>query len=117
MAAMDFPVAKTRRARVLAVDDQAMFLAVLRKLLCATRELEAVAEADSGERAIEVVRETEPDVVLMDVWMPGMGGFAAAEAIKAAHPSTVVILISTTHPDELGLESDDSSADAIVWKS
>ena len=109
--------AQTRRARVLAVDDQSPFLAVLGELLCATRELEAVAEAQSGELAIEAVRETEPDIVLMDVWMPGMGGIAAAREIKAGQPSTLVILISTTHPDDLPLEPDDNPADAVVWKS
>jgi DNA-binding NarL/FixJ family response regulator len=108
---------QTGRARVLAVDDQSPFLAVLRDLVCATHELEAVAEAHSGERAIEAVRETKPDIVLMDVWMPGMGGIAAAREIKASWPSTLVVLISTTHPDELPLEPDDISADAVVWKS
>jgi DNA-binding NarL/FixJ family response regulator len=108
---------QSRRARVVAVDDQSPFLAVLRDLLCATCELEAVAEAHSGERAIEAVRETAPDVVLMDVWMPGMGGIAAAKEIKACWPSTLVVLISTTHPDELALEPDDISADAVLWKS
>ncbi len=108
---------QTRRARVLAVDDQTPFLAVLRDLVCATRELEAVAEAQSGERAIEAVRESEPDIVLMDVWMPGMGGIAAAKEIKAGWPSTLVVLISTTHPDEVPLEPDDVCADAVVWKS
>ena len=102
---------------MLAVDDQSPFLAVLRDLVSATRELEGVAEADSGERAIEVVRETAPDIVLMDVWMPGMGGIAAAREIKAFRPSTLVVLISTTHPAELPLEPDDVSADAVVWKS
>ena len=102
---------------MLAVDDQTPFLAVLRDLVCATRELEPVAEAHSGERAIEAVRETEPDVVLIDVWMPGIGGIAAAREIKAGRPSTLVVLISTTHPDEIPLEPDDLCADAVVWKS
>lgn len=108
---------QTRRARVLAVDDQAPFLAVLHDLVCATRELEAAAEVPSGERAIEAVREIEPDIVLMDVWMSGMGGIAAAREIKAGWPSTLVVLISTTHPEELPLEPDDVCADAVVWKS
>ena len=106
-----------RRGRVLAVDDQTAFLAVLRDLVGATRELELVAEAQSGERAIEVVLEIEPDIVLMDVWMPGMGGIAAAREIKAGLPSTLVVLISTTHPEEIPLEPDDVCADAVVWKS
>lgn len=106
-----------RRGRVLAVDDDAPFLALLRDVLRATGELEAVGEADSGERAVEAARELAPDVVLMDVRMPGLGGIAAAKRIKAGRPSTFVVLISTAHPDELGFERDDTVADALVWKS
>lgn len=102
---------------MLAVDDHPSFLAVLRELVGATRELEAAAEADSGERAIEAVREIEPDIVLMDVWLPGMGGVEAAREIKASRPSILVVLISTTHPDELPFEPDDICADVVVWKS
>lgn len=49
-----------------------------------------------------------PDLVLMDVRMPGIGGIGAAERIKACSPSTVVVLISTTLPDELPLRVADS---------
>jgi DNA-binding NarL/FixJ family response regulator len=106
-----------RRGRVLAVDDQPGFLAILRELLGATRQLDAVGEAQSGERAIELAQEVEPDIVLMDVWMPGMGGLAAAHEIKARRPSTLVLLISSTHPDELPFGDDDGSVDAVIWKS
>ena len=102
---------------MLVVDDQTSFLAVLRHLVCATRELEPVGEAHSGEQAIEVVREIEPDIVLTDVWMPGIGGIAAAREIKAGWPSILIVLISTTHPEEIPLEPDDVLADAVVWKS
>jgi two-component system invasion response regulator UvrY len=53
----------------------------------------------------------------MDVRMPGIGGIEAAERIKAHRPSTVVVLISTTHPDELPLHGADTFVDAVVWKS
>jgi len=106
-----------RRGRVLAVDDQPGFLAVLRDLLGATRQLDAVGEAQSGERAIELAQEVEPDMVLMDVWMPGMGGLAAAREIKARRRSTLVVLISSTHPDDLPFADDELSADAVIWKS
>ena len=108
---------QARPGRVLVVDDQTSFLAVLRHLVCATRELEPVGEAHSGEQAIEVVREIEPDIVLTDVWMPGIGGIAAAREIKAGWPSILIVLISTTHPEEIPLEPDDVLADAVVWKS
>jgi DNA-binding NarL/FixJ family response regulator len=101
-----------RRARVLAVDDHPQFLAVLRELIGAAHELETVAEASSGECAIKVATELEPDLVLMDIRMPGLSGIEAARQIKADHPSMLVILISTTHPDELALTADLTDADA-----
>ena len=112
-----FERARRRRGRVLAVDDHAPFLAVLRDVVGATAELEVVGEAQSGEAAVQAARELEPDMVLMDVRMPRLGGIAAAKQIKASRPSTIMILISTAHPDELPLEADDVFADAVIWKS
>jgi DNA-binding NarL/FixJ family response regulator len=111
------PTTRTRRARVLLVDDQAPFLAVLHELVAATLRLEVIAEARSGEQAIEAVPEDEPDVIVMDVWMPGIGGCAAAREIKAGWPSILVVLVSTSHPDEIALDPDAAFADALVWKS
>ena len=87
-----------RRGRVLAVDDHATFLAVLRDIVAATAELEAVGVAQSGEGAIQAAGELKPDMVLMDVRMPGLGGIAAARQIKACRPSTLMVLISTRVP-------------------
>lgn len=105
------------RASVLSVDDQSGFLAVMRELVEASDTLEAVAEAGSGEQAIELARQIEPDMVLMDVWLPGVDGIAAAREIKAQRPSTVVVLTSTMRPDELPPAAHDCLADALIWKS
>ncbi len=112
-----FDCVRRRRGRVLAVDDHALFLAVLREVIGATAELEEVGVARSGEGAIEAARELEPDMVLMDVWMPGLGGIAAARQIKACRPSTLMVLISTARPDEVPLEAEDVFADAVICKS
>lgn len=117
MEQRDALATERRRARVLAVDDQRGFLAVMRTLVEATDHLEPVAEADSAERAIELVSQLEPDMVLMDIWMSGMDGMAAAREIKARRPATVVVLTSTTHPAELPAAAADLEADAVVWKS
>jgi DNA-binding NarL/FixJ family response regulator len=104
------------RARVLAVDDHVAFLAVLRDVVTATAHLEIVGEAHCGQSAIAAACDLRPDVVVMDVRMPGIDGIEAAERIKARIPSTVVVLISATHPDELPLSGADGLVDAVVWK-
>lgn len=103
-------------ARVLAVDDHPPFLALVRELLRATRYLDWVGEAGSGEEAIEVARRLRPDLVLMDVRMPGMGGVAAAKLIKECRPSTLVVLTSTARRDELALDGTEMFGDAFVHK-
>src|SRR3954453_20577413 len=89
-------------AGVLAVDDLPTFRKVVRELVSAMPGMTVVGEAASGEEALALVEELEPDLVLMDVRMPGMGGVRAARKIKEAHPAIIVALLSTTNPDELG---------------
>jgi DNA-binding NarL/FixJ family response regulator len=102
---------------VLAVDDQPVFLRAVRELINATAGMFVVGEAGRGEEAVELAESLRPHLVLMDVCMPGLGGIEAARAIKAAHPSTVVALLSTTHPDELSCQGGSCPADALIWKS
>ena len=101
---------------VLAVDDQPAFRSALRFVVAACRALVLTGEAESGEAAIVLVAELEPDLVLMDVDMPGIGGIAAAREIKRFSQRTVVLLVSATHPDELPSEATECSADGIIWK-
>jgi DNA-binding NarL/FixJ family response regulator len=102
-------------ACVLAVDDHARFRSVLREVVGATSDLVVVAEADSGEAAVDLVDDLAPDLVLMDVRMPGMGGIAATRKIKERNPSTVVVLVSSTHPDLL--RSEQGLADEVLCKT
>jgi DNA-binding NarL/FixJ family response regulator len=104
-------------ADVLTVDDQETFREILRHLVELASGLSLVGEADSGERAVDVAKKLEPDMVVMDVVMPGIGGIAAARQIKAERPATVIVLVSTTHPDDLPIEASGSGADEIVWKA
>jgi DNA-binding NarL/FixJ family response regulator len=101
---------------VLAVDDQESFRRVLRKVVDATASLVAVGEAASGEAAVALVRELEPDIVLMDVRMPGIGGIEAARLIKELRPSTLVLLVSRAPAEHLADALDASGADAFVSK-
>ena len=108
--------ARARPARVLAVDDDAGFRALLCEVVDASTELELVGEADCGERAVLAAEELRPDVVLMDVRMPRLDGIAAATRIKASLPSTLVVLVSVTHPDDLRHEAGGCGASAILSK-
>ena len=105
------------RTGVLAVDDQASFRVVVRDLVAMACDFEVLGEADCGEDAVALATELQPDLVLMDVRMPGLGGIAATELIKRRRPATVVVLVSTTAPDDLPAAARHCHADEIVWKT
>ena len=90
--------------------------APLRELINATAGMFVVGEA-GREEAVELVESLVPTLVLIDVFMPGVGGVEAAREIEAAHSSTIVALLSTTHPDELSCQGGSCPADALIWKS
>ena len=114
MSSVEGSAAVVGGARVLAVDDDPSFLALLRDVVRATDHLEIAGEAASGEGAVAAAREVRPDIVLMDVWMPGIGGREAAKVIKAESQLTLIVMISTTHPDEIPL---DARTGVVLWKS
>lgn len=87
------------KIKLLLVDDHAVFRAGLKMLLNAQPDMEVVGEAASGEEALRKIREIRPELALIDITMPGMGGLEAIERIKADFPS-VKVLVLTMHDDE-----------------
>ena len=79
------------RIRVLLVDDHRMFRLGLRSIIDGCDNMEVVGEASNGVEAIEAVRVTRPDVVVMDINMPKMNGIQATQEIKKLFPETAVI--------------------------
>jgi two-component system, NarL family, invasion response regulator UvrY len=79
---------------VLAVDDQAVFRHTARELIAATPGFQQVAEADSGEQALRLAAELRPDLVLVDVRMPGMDGIETARRLTDQDHGAVVVLVS-----------------------
>ena len=84
--------------RVLTVDDQAVFRGIAREVIDATAGFESVGEAASGEEALAAVDRLAPELVLLDVRMPGLDGIDVARQLSAAHPETLVVLISIEDP-------------------
>jgi DNA-binding NarL/FixJ family response regulator len=101
--------------RVLTVDDQRPFRVAAAAVVRRAAGFELVGEAPSGEDALRAVAELGPDLVLMDINMPGMGGIAATRAITAAHPP-VVFLCSTYQATDLPADAQDSGAAAYIDK-
>jgi two-component system response regulator NreC len=87
------------KIRLLLVDDHQIVRAGLRMLFQAESDMEIVGEVDTGEDALRAVGELKPDVVIMDVAMPGMSGIEATRRIKEISPDTAVLAV-TMHEDE-----------------
>lgn len=85
--------------RLLLVDDHKIVRAGLRMLFAAETDMEIVGEAGNGSEALRMVQELGPDVVIMDVAMPGMNGIEATRRIKELTPSAAVLAL-TMHEDE-----------------
>ena len=102
--------------RVLTVDDQVVFRDAARDVITATPGFEPVGDAESGEEAMAEVERLRPELVLLDVRMPGIGGIEAARRITAAHPETVVVLISIEDSYEFPQDVHACGAAALVRK-
>jgi DNA-binding NarL/FixJ family response regulator len=102
--------------RVVLVDDQALFRAGIRMLVASQPDLEVGGEAGDGREALDVVRATRPDVVLMDIRMPVMDGLAAtAELLKDPDPAKVVML-TTFDLDEAAARAIRQGASGFLLK-
>lgn len=86
--------------RLLLVDDQALFREGLRSLLSVQPGVEVVGEAAHGEQAVRLAHELKPQVVLMDLRMPVLGGVEATRRIRAADPACRVLVLTTFDDDE-----------------
>ena len=110
--------------RILIVDDHPITRGGLKTALGTSDEVEVVGEASSGEEAVEAVAELEPEVVFMDVRMPGMGGIEATRIIREESPQTKVILFTVDESRQVmggaiqagvsGYLLKDASADELV---
>ena len=98
------PGATTPGIRVLIVDDHALFRRALREHLEASG-LDVVGEAEDAASAVALTAETEPEVVLMDIWMPGGWGIDATRRLRATVPDTRVLIMTVSTEEEVVAEA------------
>ena len=102
--------------RVWVVDDQASFRRATVATLAAMDDFVMAGECETGESAVELIRDGDADIVLMDIHMPGMGGIEATRQIRAAHPNLIVVLMSTYDLEDLPAAASHCGADAYLHK-
>jgi DNA-binding NarL/FixJ family response regulator len=104
------------RIRVLIVDDHAVVRTGLRRILDAEKDMQTVGEAPSAERALYEALELKPDVVLLDVVMPGKSGIEAMPALIKALPDTKVLVLSMQDDPRYVREAFEAGASGYVLK-
>ncbi|KUR80805.1 response regulator transcription factor [Novosphingobium sp. FSW06-99] len=107
----------TRTIRVLIVDDHPLLREGVRAVIENQPDLTIVAEAETGEQALDLFDAHRPDIVLMDLQMPGMGGVAAIQALRRADPACRIIVLTTYSGDAQAIRALHAGATGYLLKS
>lgn len=105
-----------RQSRVLLVDDSDAFLRAAASVVAAANRFQLVGSVTSGEEAIRLLPELKPDLVLLDVHMPGINGVETARIIHRQHPEIVVVLMSAT-PENVNGTARAATAATLIDKA
>lgn len=103
--------------RVLVVDDHDLLREGVSAVLASFPDLDVVGEAHSGETAIDAVAELDPDVVVMDLVMPGIGGIESIRRLRSAHPALGIVALSSFSDGAQVREAIDAGATGYLIKS
>ncbi|MCA9953058.1 MAG: response regulator transcription factor, partial [Anaerolineales bacterium] len=101
---------------VLITDDHAIVREGLRLILETAVDIEVIGEAADGAEALQLVAQQPPDVVLMDLRMPGMDGLTAIEHLQRDHPQVAVVILTTYNEDDLMLRGLQAGAKGFLLK-
>jgi two-component system response regulator NreC len=105
-----------KKTRILLADDHALLRAGIRALLEKQDDLEIVGEAADGQEAMNKVAELRPDVIIMDIAMPGMGGTEATKHIKSQHPDIHILALTVLEDDRYFFEIIQAGASGFIVK-
>jgi two-component system invasion response regulator UvrY len=109
-------IAPKAAVRVLVADDQAPFRGAARAVVAATPGFQLVGEAVSGEEAVELAASLAPDLVVLDVNMPGIGGIEASRRIAGLGRPAITVLVSSYRAEDLARHARSCGATAYVHK-
>jgi len=104
------------KARVLLADDHVLFREGLAGIIASQTDMETVGEAGDGFEALVKARELKPDLILMDVQMPGMDGIEATRQIKQTLPETIIVMLTVRGDDEFLFEALKNGAQGYLLK-
>jgi len=107
----------TRPVRVLIVDDQPPFREAARMVVEVSDGFEVAGEAVTGEESLELVAALSPDLVLMDINLPGIDGIEATQRISTEHPEVTVLVLSTYEAEEYEPRALAAGAAGFIGKS
>jgi DNA-binding NarL/FixJ family response regulator len=105
-----------RAVRVVTVDDQQIFRRAAEAIIASTPGFELVGESSDGAAALELVPEIDPDMVIVDVRMPGLDGIEVAHRLHEDDPTRIVVLATSVDPRGLTRLARTSGAAALVHK-
>ena len=105
-----------RRLKVLIADDHRLMLHAIRLALAESEDIEIVAEADSGTKVVPLVGQTSPDIVLLDVRMPGIDGLTVLERLRERYPQVRVAMLSAVDDPTVVKAAFSRGASAFIVK-
>ncbi len=104
------------KIRIMLVDDQMLLREGLKTIINLQEDMEVVAEAENGQRAVEEMTKREVDVILMDIRMPVLNGVEATALIKKDYPETAIIILTTFDDDDYIIDALSNGAEGYLLK-
>ncbi len=104
------------KIRIIIADDHTIFRSGLKLLLSSEPAFEVIAEAEDGAQAIELTSQLQPDVLLMDIGMPGINGYEATKEITASNPDVRILVLTMHRSEEYFFKMLDAGASGYVLK-